>query len=175
MRAKIGRFTNATTTTVTRLGTKTSWVARATTVSRSFAFKHAPELVLALAHAAQTVLHDHDRAVDDQAEVECAEAHEVAADAVRHHTGDREQHRERDHQSRDERGTQIPEEQEQHDDDEEGAFDKALRNRGDSAVHQLRAIVHRIYVNTGRQRLAHLVETLGDTLRRPCGCSRRSA
>ncbi len=42
--------------------------------------QQAPELVLLLGEPPQAVLDDDDRAVDDEAEVERAQAHQVAAD-----------------------------------------------------------------------------------------------
>ena len=62
----------------------------------------------------QAVLDDDDRAVDDQAEVDRAEAHQVAADPSLHHAGRRHQHRERDRQRGDQRGAEVAQQQEQH-------------------------------------------------------------
>ena len=59
------------------LGWITSAEALAATSKRSSRDSSAPEPVLGLAEAAQAVLDDDHRAVDDQAEVERAEAHQV--------------------------------------------------------------------------------------------------
>ena len=58
--------------------------------------EQATQFTLAACQAAQTVLHNDDRAVDDDPEINRAEAHEVAADAGAVHPRRREQHRERD-------------------------------------------------------------------------------
>ena len=63
-----------------RLGLITSRVALADDLEALVARQQPPELMLRLAEAAQAVLHDDHRAVDDQAEVERAQAHQVAAD-----------------------------------------------------------------------------------------------
>ena len=99
-----------------------------------------PELVLPLGQAAQAVLDDDDRAVDDQPEVDRAEAHQVAADPALHHAGRGQQHRERDHERRDQRRAEVAEQQEQHDDDEERALGEVRRDGRDRGVDQLGAV-----------------------------------
>ena len=49
---------------------------------------------------AQAVLDDDDCAVDDDAEIDRAQAHEVGADLVFEHSSDSEKHRERDDKGR---------------------------------------------------------------------------
>ena len=71
--------------------------------SRSVAVEQAPEAVLLLGEAADAVLDDDHRAVDDEPEVDRAEAHQVAADPALDHAGHGEEHRERDGQRGDER------------------------------------------------------------------------
>ena len=71
--------------------------------------EHSPQAVLASA-SADAVLDDDDRAVDDDAEVERAQAQQVAAHLGAHHAGDREQHRQRDDEGGDERRADVPEE-----------------------------------------------------------------
>ena len=66
---------------------------------------------LRLAETAHAVLHDDDRPVDDQAEVDRSEAHQVSADAMGDHSRDGEQHRQGDHQSRQKRGAGVSEEE----------------------------------------------------------------
>ena len=56
----------------------------------------------------EQVLHHHHRAIDDQAEVDGPQAHQVAGDAQRHHACQRAQHGERDHQRHDQPGAQRP-------------------------------------------------------------------
>ncbi|KAG0920735.1 hypothetical protein G6F31_020599 [Rhizopus arrhizus] len=58
---------------------------------------------------------DHDyRAVHQDAEVQCTQAHQVAADAEAVHADHREQERQRNHQRGDRRRTQVAQQQEQH-------------------------------------------------------------
>ena len=80
--AKIGMLTSATMSTLTRLGVNTSRVASNTTSNRSSRSSSRPSALLLEREPAQAVLDDDHRAVDDQAEVERAEAHQVGADAV---------------------------------------------------------------------------------------------
>ena len=81
--------------------------------------ERAPQGVLALGQAAQTVLDDDHRAVDDEAEVDGPQAHEVAADAGLHHAGGGHQHRERNGQGGDQRRPDVAQQQEEHDDDQD--------------------------------------------------------
>src|SRR3712207_7859081 len=55
----------------------------------------------------QRVLRDDDGAVDDEAEIEGAEAHQVGADPGLDHADHRQQHGERDHQRRDRKSTRL--------------------------------------------------------------------
>ena len=90
-------------------------------------FSTRPRRACCLAEPAQAVLDDDHRAIDDQAEVERAQAHEVAGHAAAHHAGDGHQHRQRNHGGGDQRRAEIPEQQEQHDDHQQRAFDQVLR------------------------------------------------
>ncbi len=87
-----------------------------------FAGEHPPEPALLLGEAPDAVLDDDHRAVDDEAEVDRAEAHQVAADLALDHAGDGDQHRERDRERGDERGADVAEQQEQDDDDQRSAL-----------------------------------------------------
>ena len=60
---------------------------------RSSTGERAAKLVLPLSKLADDVLHDDDRAIDDQAEVHRAETHQVAGDAEARHPREREQER----------------------------------------------------------------------------------
>ena len=106
--------------------------------------QHPAELVLQLAEPAQAVLDDDHCTVDDQAEVERAQAHQVARYAATHHAEDREQHRQRDHRGGDQRGAEIAEQQEQHHDHQQCAFDKVLGNCPDRAINQRGAVIDRV-------------------------------
>ena len=80
-----------------------------------------PELLAPLGHAPERVLDDDDRAVDDEAEVDRAEADEVARDAERPHPDERADERERDRHRHDGAGAQVHEREE-----------RARRSRGGS-------------------------------------------
>jgi hypothetical protein len=63
---------------------------------------------------ADDVFHHHHRAINDEAEVNRAEAHQVAGQSqASHHAGHGEQHRERNRQRHDERRAPVAEQQEQ--------------------------------------------------------------
>ena len=79
-----------------------------------------------LAEHQQGILDHHDRAVDQKAEVQRAQAHEVSADAKAVHADDREQEADRDHQGGDRSRTDVAEQQEQHHDYQQSAFDQVL-------------------------------------------------
>jgi len=88
----------------------------------------------------EAVLDDDHRAVDDEAEVHGAEAHEIHAGSRPRHADRREQHGERDRQRGDDRGTEVAEQREQHDDDEERAFGEIRADGIDGRVDEPRAI-----------------------------------
>ena len=69
--------------------------------------ERASKLVLPLPKLADDVLHDHDRAIDDQAEVHRAETHQVSGDAEPRHASEREQKRKRDRGGDDERRAPV--------------------------------------------------------------------
>ena len=93
---------------------------------------------------AQAVLGDDDRAIDDQAEVERAEAHQVGADPALPHADGGHQHGKRNDQRGDHRGAEIAEQQEQHRDDQQRAFGEVVRHGGDGGVDELGAVEHRL-------------------------------
>ncbi len=115
------------------------------------AFEYAPQPTLRVAKAAQAVLHDDHRAIDDQTEIQRAKTHQIAGHATTHHAGEREQHRQRNHSSRDQRCAHIAQQQEQHHDHQQRAFDQVLGDGDDGPVHQRGAVVHRHRLHTGRQ------------------------
>ena len=98
---------------------------------------------LGMGQAPHAVLHDHHRAVNDDAEVERAQAHQVGAHLVAHHAGEGEQHRQRDHHRGDERRTQVAEEQEQDRDDQQRTFEQIFLDGGNRPIDQHRAVVLR--------------------------------
>ena len=106
--------------------------------------QQATELVLSLAEPAQAVLHDDDRAIDDQAEVQRAQAHQIGRDTVLHHAGNRQQHGKRNHGSSYQSCPHVAQQQEKHCDHQQCAFQKILLHGGDGAINELRAVVNRM-------------------------------
>ena len=94
--------------------------------------------------AAHAVLHDHHRAVHDDAEVERTQTHEIGAHALAHHAGEGEEHGERNHHRGDQGRTDVAQKQEQHRHHEQRALGQVLLHRVDGAVHQQGAVVDRL-------------------------------
>ena len=92
-------------------------------------------------------------------------AHEVGADPVLDHAGDREQHRQGDDAGGDEGGAEVAQHQEQHDDDQDRAFDQVLLDRPDRRLDQPGAVVDRARHDAVGQRRRDLVEPRRDALR----------
>jgi hypothetical protein len=99
---------------------------------------------LGLGEATRRVLHDDDRAVDDQAEVDGAEAHQVSRDPRRAHEEHGEQHRERDGDRDDDARPQIAEQQEEDAHDQRRADEEVLADRVNRVIDELRAVVKRL-------------------------------
>ncbi len=108
---------------------------------------------LGQAEAPDAVLDDDDGAVDDDAEVERAQAHQVGADARLHHAGEDHQHRQRNHQGRDQGRAQVAQEKDGH--DQQRAFDQVGAHGGNRLVDQHRAVVNRQRLHAGRQGTVH--------------------
>ena len=70
------------------------------------------------------VLDHDDRAIDDEPEVDGPEAHQAPGDADPLHHRDGEEHRERDGRGHDQPGPEVPEEGEEHGDDEDGPLEE---------------------------------------------------
>ena len=126
------------------------------------AAQQAAEPSLRLAKAAQHVLDDDHRTVDDQPEVEGAEAHQIPRDAVGDHAADRQQHRQRNDRRRDQRGADVAEQQEQHRNDQQRAFEEVLFDRPDRRLDQRRAVIDWVGDDACRQRLVDLGQPRGD-------------
>ena len=62
-----------------------------------------------------------------------------------------EQHRERDGERRDERGAEVAEHEEEHDDDEQRALGEVRLDGADRRVDERRAVEHRLRADVGRQ------------------------
>ena len=106
-----------------------SLVATHTSWSRSRARQEAPQRVLPLGQVAQAVLDNDHRAIHDEAKVEGAQAHQVAADPRPHHADGRHQHGQRDGQGRNQRRPQVAQEEKQHGNHQEGAFGQVFLAR----------------------------------------------
>ena len=120
--------------------------------------------MLGLGQAPDTVLDDDDRAVDDQAEVQRPQAHQVGGHARPHHAGYGGQHRKRNDCCRDQGGAQVAQQQKQHHDDQQGPFKQVFLHRGDGLVHQRRAVVYRLHLDAVGQRGLNGVQFLGHRL-----------
>ena len=107
-------------------------------------------MMLTFGDASQRIFNDDDGPIDDQAEIECAEAHQVRRNAAAQHPEAGHQHGDRDHQRRDQRRPEIAEQQEQHDDNQQRPFGQVLRNCLDRGIDERRAVEHRLYHYVGR-------------------------
>ena len=150
--ARIGRYTTVMMTTPTSEALSTSCEASSASRRRSLG----PDLPLApLATAASggAVLDDDHGAVDDEAEVDRAEAHQVSADVEAHHPAHGDQHGERDSERGDQRSPEVAEHEEQDDDDERGALEQALQHRVQRRVDEVGAVVDSLrFTPSGRIR-----------------------
>ena len=104
-------------------------------------------LVLGLGQAPDTVLDDDDRAVDDQAEIQRPQTHQIGGYARPHHTGDGGEHRKRNDSCRDQGGAQVAQQQKQHHDHQQCPFKQVLLHRGNRLVHQGCAVVYRLHLD----------------------------
>ena len=111
------------------------------------------ELLAPLRHATKRVLHDDDRAVHHEAEVDRAKAHQVARHAERPHPDERPDERQRDGHRHDGASAQIDEREEEDDEHEQARLDQVGRDGLDRAIDELRAVVVRVDDDPGRQRL----------------------
>ena len=98
------------------------------------------------------VLHDDDRPVDDDAEVDRAEAHQVATEPERLHADEGDEHGEGDRGRDDQPAANASEQQEQHRDDEERALREVRRHRLDGPIDQSAAVVEDIEPHAWGQR-----------------------
>jgi len=108
-------------------------------------------LGLCVGESAHAVLDDHHRTVNDDAEVQRAQAHEVGADPLVDHAGEGEQHGQRNDQRRDQCSAQISQEQKQNGNDENSPFNEVLLDRGNRLVDQGDAVVDRHRMDAGWQ------------------------
>ena len=72
--------------------------------------KSAPELILFQTELPHDIFHDDHRAVDDESEIDRAQAHQISGNAEARHPGDGEEKSERDRRRDDERSAPVAEE-----------------------------------------------------------------
>jgi hypothetical protein len=120
--------------------------------------QRAAALMLLRREQAQAILDDDHDAIDDDAEVDRAQAHQIGADLVLNHPGHREQHRQRDDQGGDQGGAHIAEEQEQDHHDQEGAFKEVAFDGRDRRLDEAGAIVDSARDDAVGKRFCDLLE-----------------
>ncbi len=103
-------------------------------------------------------LQDHDRAVDEEAEVDGAERHEIPGDAEEVHPEQRDAHRRGDADDHGERAADRAEEEPEHQRDDEHALDEVLQHGGDGAADEIGAVVDDVDGDAGRQLLLDLLD-----------------
>ncbi len=111
------------------------------------------------------VLDDDHGPIHDQAEIERTQAHQVRADLGASHAGEGEQHRQRNHERREERGACVSEQREENRDHEQRALDEVPLHRRDRAIDERGAIVDGPHRDAGREVLADLRELRTGALR----------
>ncbi len=79
-----------------------------------------------------------------EAEVNRAQAHQVAGDAEARHAGEREQKRQRNGARDDERRAPVAQQEQQHDDDQQRALKQVFLHRADGAADEFGAVVLRL-------------------------------
>ena len=88
---------------------------------------------------AQAVFDDDDRAIDDEAEIDCAEAHEVAADVELEHAAGGHEHGEGDGQCGNEGCAKVAQEKEEDDDHQDSAFGEVGQDGMNGGINELGA------------------------------------
>ena len=133
--------------------------------NRSGARQQAAAPVLLGGQQRQAVLDDDDGAVDDDAEIDGAEAHQIGADLVFDHAGHGEQHRQRNDAGGGDGRADVAEKQEQDHDDQQRAFEQVLLDGRDGRFDEVRAVVDGARDDPFRQRARDVLELGGDALR----------
>ena len=124
-------------------------------------WQRAAEAALELVDSA---LHDDDGAVDDNAEVDGSEAHQIGPHAEDAHQDEGEEQREGNERGRDDAAAQAAEQQHQHEHHDESALGEIARYGRRGAVYELRAVEKRLDAYAGRQGALHLGEALLHTV-----------
>ena len=102
-----------------------------------------PVMRLRVGKTPNTVLNDHDCPVNDDAEVQGPEAHQVGTHLVLDHAREREEHRQGNDHCGDDRCADVPQEKEQDHDHENRAFEQVFLHRADGLVDEHRAVIDR--------------------------------
>uniref|UniRef100_A0A6J6A3J5 Unannotated protein n=1 Tax=freshwater metagenome TaxID=449393 RepID=A0A6J6A3J5_9ZZZZ len=125
--------------------------------------------MLALSKPSQAILDDDNRTINDEAEIQSSEAHEVARDVQPVHPGRRHQHRKGNDERGDQRRADIPEYEKQDDDDKERTFCEVLRDCLDRRVDEIGAVINRLRLDTRRQRAVDVGKPCSNRLRDRAG------
>ncbi len=113
-------------------------------------------MVLSLRQPEQAVFDNDDGAVDDQAEVERAEAHQVARNLHAVHADRHHQERQRNDQHSDEGGADVAKQQEEGRGDQDRALGEVALDGADGGVDEHRSIQGGVDDDARRQRLLHI-------------------
>ena len=127
--------------------------------------KQPAQPVLFLAKPSQAVFDDDDGAVHNQTKIQRTQAHQVSGHAATHHASDRHQHSDRDHRRRNQGRADIPQQQEQHHNDQQCAFGQVLRYRADRAIYQIGSVIDGNGFDPRRQRLGRQRQPFGCRIR----------
>ena len=125
----------------------------------------APRDFLGMGESAYAVLDDHDGTVNDDAEVQGSQTHQVGTDLLLDHPGEGEEHRQRDHHGSQNGRPHVPEEQEQDGNHQNGAFKKVLLDGVDGLVDQDCPVINRYRMHALGQIAVDLDHLLVDGLR----------
>ena len=101
--------------------------------------------------ATNAVFHHDDRAINNETEVQRAQAHQIGRYAGADHAGHGGQHRQRNNGGGDQRRTDVTQQQKQHNDHQQCTFQQVLLHRGDGFIDQCRAVIQGLNENTVRQ------------------------
>jgi len=123
------------------MGLATSLADLSTSSVRSRTVRVRPSAVLTLAEMTHDVFHHDDRTINDEAEVDGTEAHQVSADVIAHHAGHGKEHGKWDDERDDEGGAEVPEQRKEHDDDEQCALGQVRLHSRESSADEVTAII----------------------------------
>ena len=114
--------------------------------------------MLSFGEQTKAVLDDDHRAVDDDAEVDRAEAHEIGAHLRFHHASDGHRHGKRNDAGRDESRTDVAKDKEEHDDHQDRAFDEVFLDGLDRRLDEIGAVVNGAGNDAFRKRLGDVAQ-----------------